>query len=119
MKVDEERVTELLEDTALAHGMLDLVVLDDVLLAQHLHRVDFPRCVHAHKHHLPKVPLPYQLEQREVVHSHLPSHLICVIAAAAVANNVAVSRYGRVFFWKKVSNAIWFFLKKLLKRKGF
>ena len=67
---DDERVVDLGEDGALGEGVRHLGPRDNVRLADRLERVDPPRVLLAHLHHLAERALADHLEQVERVDRH-------------------------------------------------
>mmetsp|Transcript_51914 Transcript_51914/g.110318 ORF Transcript_51914/g.110318 Transcript_51914/m.110318 type:complete len:289 (-) Transcript_51914:16-882(-) len=72
---DDEGVGDGFQDTSLGLRVLHLVSFDDVLLAQHLHRVDFASAHMLHKHHLSIGPLAQDLHELEIVQDWCGGHL--------------------------------------------
>ena len=70
VKLDNERMRDLLHDVALNLRVIHLVGLDDEVLFERLDRVDLP-CILLLRHvHLAKATAPNDLEQLEIFDGH-------------------------------------------------
>ncbi len=78
LEFDEERVLQLAEDGLLRHYVLLLVLLDHVLLLQHLHRVHLLVAQATHQQHLRVRPLPYHRQRLVVLNPSRLHHLIII-----------------------------------------
>ena len=94
---DDEWMIDLAENVALRLGVLDLVLLLDHRLIQHLHGVDLALAVLSHLEHLAEAALPDHLQDLEVADGHRRIRqlgvLIAVIGVIAASGGFGVEGF--------------------------
>ena len=63
----QERVAQLLQDLPFRHGIFDLLSVDDLLLLERLHGVEFAILPLPHQENFPERPLPEDGDDLEVL----------------------------------------------------
>ena len=112
----DEWMIDLAEDVALRLRVLDLVLLLDHCLVQHLHRINLALPVFSHLEHLSEAALPDYLQDLKVADRHggvrqlrvlIP--VIGIIAAAGRlrVEGVIIAQEGEVDFLDSVWGALW------------
>lgn len=115
VEANDEGVLDLTQHVALRLGVGNLLALDNVALAQHLHGIDAPIVLLAHHHDLAEAALAHHLEQRKV----LQPYLLVQRHASRRHRAWTVSVMGRGWpRWRRGGPGRCRALRKVTKRRG-